>query len=130
MVEVDLEINPEWDAVYSDPTLLQQVLFNLIRNAAQAMSEEGGRITIRTKPYNSDRVLVEVRDTGPGLPPEISKNLFAAFRTTKNDGMGIGLSVCRTIIESLGGKIWAESGSTGTTFLFTVTRSKETRPPG
>jgi len=68
--------------------------------------------------------------TGPGLPREISKNLFTAFRTTKNDGMGVGLSVSRTIIESLGGRIWAESGSAGTTFLFTVSRSEKTAPRG
>ena len=123
--EAHLDIDPAAELVCSDPTLLQQVLFNLIRNASQAMSDTGGLITIRAKPYSSSEVLIEVADTGSGLPPEISKDLFTAFRTTKKDGMGIGLAVCRTIIESQGGRIWAESSPTGTAFCFTVGRSKK-----
>jgi NO-binding membrane sensor protein with MHYT domain len=89
---------------------LQQVILNLIINAVEAMSgvSEGARaLLIRTGKDASDRVLVAVQDSGPGLNPGSIERLFDSFYTTKPDGMGMGLSICRSIVEAHGGRIWA-----------------------
>lgn len=119
-ISLVVEVPPE-DNIVGDPVQLQQVLFNLLRNASEAMA--GGKrqeITVRASRSAGQGVVVEVQDTGPGLDPEIAANLFTAFHTTKRDGMGVGLSICRTIIESQAGKIWAESRPGRTSFFFTI----------
>jgi signal transduction histidine kinase len=100
------------------------VILNLVINAVQAMSgvSEGEReLLIGAGPAESDGVLVIVRDSGPGLPPSNAERLFDAFYTTKADGMGMGLSICRSIIEAHGGQLWASANEPrGAVFQFTV----------
>ncbi|HXO90962.1 MAG TPA: ATP-binding protein [Stellaceae bacterium] len=96
--------------VLADRIQLQQVMLNLILNAVEAMSgsSEGAReLLIRTEQDGSGSVLVVVQDSGPGLKPESLDRLFDAFYTTKPGGMGMGLSICRSIIEAHGGRVWA-----------------------
>jgi signal transduction histidine kinase len=107
-----------------DRVQLQQVVLNLILNAVQAMGAvaEGPRelfiTTARAEPMG---VLVAVKDSGPGLDPESLERLFAPFYTTKPDGLGMGLSICRSIIEAHKGRIWAEPNvPQGTTFQFSL----------
>lgn len=103
-----------------DKVQIQQVMINLIRNAVEAMQEQPKRIlTVTTGPDEKGFVRVSVADTGPGLTKEIAESLFQPFRTTKETGLGIGLSICRTIIESHGGRLWMEpNNDAGATFHF------------
>ncbi|WQO29802.1 PAS domain S-box protein [Microvirga lotononidis] len=122
-VKVEFDFPPDDPLVFVNRVQIQQVLLNLIRNAIEAMQDVRQReltIGARTLPAES-LVQISVRDTGSGIPPEILKNLFKPFTTTKQSGMGVGLSISRTIVESHGGKIWAESvPGEGTTFHFTL----------
>jgi signal transduction histidine kinase len=96
--------------VLGDRIQLQQVLLNLILNAIEAMSAVKDRpreLTITSRLDGPDGVLVQVRDTGPGLAREHAERLFEAFYTTKAEGLGIGLSISRSIIEAHGGQLWA-----------------------
>jgi C4-dicarboxylate-specific signal transduction histidine kinase len=100
--------------VRGDRVELQQVVLNLVLNAAEAMSEltEGPReLHILTGMNGSDQVLVAVSDTGPGLAPAIKEKLFQAFQTTKPNGLGLGLSICRSIVESRGGQMRARANA-------------------
>jgi two-component system sensor kinase FixL len=121
-VTVTMSIAAGLDKVLVDRIQIQQVLVNLIRNAIQSMaSSPRKQLTIATAPDREGWVLVTVTDTGTGLSPDIRDRLFEAFATTKEDGMGLGLSICRTIVEAHGGRIWAEAGATsGTAFHFCV----------
>jgi PAS domain S-box-containing protein len=106
-----------------DRVQLQQVVLNLILNAVQAMGAvaNGPReLFITTARAEPTGVLVAVKDSGPGLDPECLERLFAPFHTTKPDGLGMGLSICRSIIEAHKGKIWAEPNVQGATFQFTL----------
>jgi two-component system sensor kinase FixL len=122
---LELAIEPDADEVCADPILLQQVIFNLLKNAAEAMDGSPGIISVRAAASAPNEVVVQVADTGPGLDESVAANLFAAFVSTKPDGMGVGLSICRSIIENDGGRIWAESTADGTTFSFTLRRHEE-----
>ena len=96
--------------VYGDRVQLQQVLLNLIKNGMEAMSirTDGPRIlSVSSKPTATGGVLVTIADTGSGIDPAIGDHIFDAFVTTKPSGMGMGLSICRSIIEAHGGQIWA-----------------------
>ena len=96
--------------VFGDRVQLQQVMLNLIMNAIEALSEvtEGSReLQISTRQSDSGSVLVAVGDLGPGLPPASFARIFEAFHTTKADGLGIGLSICRSIVDAHGGRLWA-----------------------
>jgi PAS domain S-box-containing protein len=98
--------------VRGDRVQLQQVLLNLILNAVDAMSstEEGAReLTISTEPSRTEGILVAVRDSGPGINPEHLDQIFKPFYTTKTSGLGMGLSICRSIIDAHGGRLWAEA---------------------
>jgi signal transduction histidine kinase len=110
--------------VVGDRIQLQQVVLNLLRNAVDAMSEVNDRardLTIRTEREDGHRVRVLVRDTGTGVPPQSRDALFDAFYTTKRGGMGIGLSVSRSIVERHNGRLWVEpNDGPGTTFAFSV----------
>nr|WP_244622774.1 PAS domain S-box protein [Microvirga brassicacearum] len=121
-VRVSFHFDPKAPLVFADRIQIQQVLLNLMRNAIEALQDETRReLDVATESIDGDLVEVRVRDTGPGIAPEIAAQLFRPFVTTKKHGMGVGLSICRTIIESHGGKIWADSEQGGgTTFHFTL----------
>ena len=110
--------------IQGDRVQLQQVLLNLILNAVEAMSgvsERSRELRIGTGPDASGGVLVTVQDSGPGLHPESVDRLFDAFYTTKPGGMGMGLSICRSIVEAHGGQIWtAGAAGPGATVQFTL----------
>jgi C4-dicarboxylate-specific signal transduction histidine kinase len=112
-----------------DRVQLQQVILNLLLNAADAMSSVDDRprhVVIRTELEEGDRVRLAVKDTGVGFDPQSADRLFEAFYTTKSSGMGIGLSVSRSIIESHGGSIWAAPNEgPGATFAFSIPRAPE-----
>jgi signal transduction histidine kinase len=121
------ELTDDLPLVAGDRVQLQQVILNLVRNASDAMSEVNDRprqLLIRTEPDTEDRVLLTVQDVGAGFDPKVMNKLFGAFYTTKADGMGIGLSVCRSIIASHHGRLWAElNEGPGATFSFSVPRA-------
>ena len=120
--------------VRGDRVELQQVILNLILNAIEAMSEttEGPReLIITTGKAGSGEVLVTVRDSGPGLAPAALENLFKAFHTTKPKGMGLGLSICRSIVEGHGGRLWASANSPrGAVFQFMLPSHQDDALPG
>ena len=91
---------------------LQQVILNLVRNAADAMDSVSGRARILTKKriHDSDGVLLSVEDSGTGIAATDIDRIFESFFTTKSQGMGMGLSICRSIIETHNGRLWASSG--------------------
>ena len=127
---VTFRLDPAADLVLADRIQIQQVLVNLMRNAIEVMSEGGTvrRLDIATAAGPEDQVEVTVADTGAGLAPEVARQLFQPFVTTKRKGMGLGLSICRTIVEAHGGKIWVESPPEGgTIFHFTLRAAADDR---
>ena len=110
--------------VQGDRVQLQQVVLNLILNAVEAMGsvEAGPReLLISTEQNQTGGVLVAVRDSGPGIDPEHLERVFEAFYTTKSSGMGMGLSICRSIIDAHGGRLWADANEPrGAIFQFTL----------
>lgn len=123
-VEVRTDLDPAARLVLVDKVQTQQVLINLIRNAMEAMSGSPVRqLVISSRIQDRQFVRVSVEDSGPGVPKAIAENLFRAFVSTKAQGMGLGLSICRTIIEANGGRIWLEPRSGGgSIFHFTLAR--------
>ena len=116
--ELDTAIMP----VTGNRVQLQQVLFNLITNAIEAMETVADRtMLVKSEHENSGQVRVTVEDSGTGIEPQHVDKIFGSFFTTKVDGMGMGLSICRSIIESHGGRLWASPGrSGGAVFQFTL----------
>jgi two-component system, LuxR family, sensor kinase FixL len=122
-IRLDIRVDDGAKEAVIDKVQIQQVLLNLIRNAAEAMAGSARRELSVTTARAGDMVQISVADTGPGLPESVRARLFQPFVTTKLAGMGVGLSVCRTIIEAHGGELRAEDGvGGGTVFLFTVPR--------
>ncbi|MGB8475811.1 MAG: ATP-binding protein [Candidatus Acidiferrum sp.] len=124
------DLAPDLQAVMGDRVQIQQVILNLIRNGSDAMTMVDDRprdLLIKTERDENGGVRFSVKDTGVGITPEIEEKLFEAFYTTKADGMGIGLSVSRSIIESHQGRLWAiRNEGPGTTFSFAIPRSTNT----
>ncbi|WP_348642228.1 PAS domain S-box protein [Mesorhizobium sp. B2-3-5] len=121
-LKVSFKLDPAAELVLTDRIQIQQVLLNLMRNAVEAMQGTPRRELHVTTVARADGMAeVSVIDTGSGLSPEVSAQLFQPFVTTKKQGMGVGLSICRTIVESHGGHIWAEPmPDGGTAFRFTL----------
>jgi PAS domain S-box-containing protein len=123
-VSLQTRLAKDLPAVEGDRTQLQQVILNLILNAVEAMSgidEEVRELWISTERDGAGGLLVAVRDTGPGLDPTSVDRLTEAFYTTKPDGMGMGLAICRSIIEAHGGRLWASANEPrGAVFQFTL----------
>jgi two-component system sensor kinase FixL len=121
-IEVQVLLDRHADTIFVDRVQIQQVLTNLIRNAIDAMLAGPVRsLIVRTDAGPDDLVTISVEDTGTGITDEVAQQLFQPFVTTKETGMGIGLSICRNIIEAHGGRIWFEPRpGGGTIFRFTV----------
>jgi signal transduction histidine kinase len=118
-VEADIVLAPELSPIMGQRGQLQEVFINLIRNAIEAMDAvESDRrmLVVTTKPYDSKAIVVEVRDSGPGIDAAQLRKIFSAFVTTKPNGMGLGLAICRAIVERHGGQISAMSDKSGTLF--------------
>ncbi len=124
-MRVNFELDQDSDYVLVDKIQIQQVVLNLVRNAVEAMSDSPRReLVIASRAAPGKMVDISIADTGPGLAAEIAERLFQPFVTTKPQGMGVGLSICRTIVEAHGGKIWAEPNpGGGTVFHLTVRRA-------
>lgn len=113
-----LDLHPDVSTVVADRVQIQQVLVNLIRNAMDAMHASPRReITVSAHPSADHMVEIGVSDTGPGLSPDVADRLFQPFVTTKETGMGVGLSISRTIVEAHGGKLWVETNADGGAFF-------------
>jgi two-component system, LuxR family, sensor kinase FixL len=121
-VRLRFNLDPEYDLVLVDRVQIQQVLVNLFRNALEAMAHSPQRELIASNASRADDMIeVAVFDSGPGIPDDVMPNLFQTFYTTKETGMGVGLSISRSIVEAHGGRMWAETNrSGGATFRFTL----------
>jgi hypothetical protein len=132
-VSVQVELADGLPLVQGDRVELQQVLLNLVVNAFEAMSgtsEGTRRLQINSRKAESGGVCVSVVDSGPGLAPGTIDRLFEAFYTTKPGGLGLGLCICRSIIEAHGGQLWASANNNmarGITFQFTVPAQPDNR---
>ena len=122
------ELAADLPQVMGDRVQLQQVTMNLIMNAIDAMKDVGGRreLAIKSQPAEVEHLMVSVNDTGIGLPPQHAKQIFNAFFTTKLHGIGMGLSISRSIVESHGGRLWAaDNPPRGASFCFTLPTKSE-----
>ncbi len=132
-VAMDMEFG-ELPPVHGDRVQLQQALLNLILNAMDAMDDipqSLRRVTVRTAANGKDGVEMAVSDTGHGISPARLPHIFESFTTSKQDGMGLGLSIARSIVEAHGGKIRAENNpGKGATFCFTLLANGNRKPPG
>jgi len=121
-IQLRFNLNPAFDRVLVDRVQIQQVLVNLFRNALEAMAQSPKRELVAANAGVADDMIeVTVSDTGHGFHDDVKPNLFQTFFTTKETGMGVGLSISRSIIEAHGGRMWAENNSSGgATFRFTL----------
>ncbi len=125
-VSIRTDLAADLPKVTADRVQLQQVLMNLMLNAIEAMKETGGVLTVKSQLNQDYRVLISVSDTGVGLPAEKADQIFNAFFTTKPQGSGMGLAICRSIVGSHGGRLWATTNSgRGATFHFTLPTAAE-----
>ncbi|SMP57655.1 two-component system, LuxR family, sensor kinase FixL [Novosphingobium panipatense] len=125
-IRVQYDFSEQVDRVLADKVQVQQVVLNLVRNAVDSMSAsnlEKRELTVCIEPFEGEMARVTVGDTGPGISSEVADRLFQPFITTKRTGMGVGLSISRTIVEAHGGRIWAEPAEGGgALFRFTLPR--------
>jgi len=126
-IRVQFDFDPSVDTVIADRVQIQQVLLNLIRNSMDAMETSTRRdLLVSVAQAGDNHVRISVADSGSGIAPDIAEQLFTPFVTTKRQGMGVGLSISRTIVEAHGGRIWVEPNpGGGTIFNFTLTVVKE-----
>jgi C4-dicarboxylate-specific signal transduction histidine kinase len=120
-VQINLELADDLRAVTAADIQVEHVLVNLARNGIEAVRDSGattGVVAIQTR--SDGMATVTVRDSGPGLSPDLVEKLFEPFYTTKRDGLGMGLRISRSVIESHGGRIWAEASTAGGIFHFTL----------
>ncbi|MET4261784.1 two-component system sensor kinase FixL [Bradyrhizobium sp. S3.12.5] len=126
-VQILFDCNPGADLVLADRVQIQQVLVNLFRNALEAMAQSPRReLVLTNRRVADDMIEVEVSDTGSGFQESVVPNLFRTYFTTKETGMGVGLSISRSIVEAHGGRMWAASNASGgATFRFTLPAAYE-----
>jgi PAS domain S-box-containing protein len=120
-VSIRTDLAADLPKITADRVQLQQVLMNLMLNGIEAMKDTGGVLTVKSQLSEDGQIEISINDTGPGLPPDKADQIFDAFFTTKSQGSGLGLAISRSIVESHGGRIWAngEAGH-GVTFHFTL----------
>lgn len=129
-ITLETRIARELPPVIGDSLQIQQVILNLVRNSMEAILEAGrhdGRITIVAETHAAGVIKICVRDNGPGFDPAVLDQAVAPFTTTKSDGMGLGLSLCRSIVESHGGKVSIEGDATGGIVCFTLAAASPSR---
>ncbi len=121
-IDMDIAVDPRVGRIMANRVQVQQVITNLVRNAVEAMEGRPMRILhLSAAPDDDGRVEIVIADSGPGLDPVVERSLFTPFSTTKPTGMGVGLSISRTIVEGHGGRIWAtRSRWGGVAFHFTL----------
>lgn len=126
-IDFDLSVASDADHVLTNRVHLQQVVLNLVRNAVEAMSDSPVRsLRISSRRESDRKIRISVEDSGPGVSSDMQAQLFTPFHTNKSKGMGVGLSICQTIIEGQGGRIWAErSPLGGMAFRFTLDPCEE-----
>jgi len=131
-IKVRVDLSAEAMPVFIDKVQIQQVVFNLIRNSVEALPESDLReLSVSTVRGGDGLAQVSVSDTGPGLAQKVIDQLFQPFVTTKEKGMGLGLSICRSIVEAHGGRLWATPNSpTGVTFQFSLPMAEHGEPEG
>ena len=121
-VHLNMRLDPNASVAVINRIQIQQVLVNLVRNAVEAISESPRReLSVSTRALGDGGIEFEIADTGPGLAPEVAARLFKPFVSTKSHGMGVGLSICQSIVESHRGRIWADANpGGGTVFRFSL----------
>jgi C4-dicarboxylate-specific signal transduction histidine kinase len=126
-VSVQMQLAEGLPLIEGDRVQLQQVVLNLVLNAVEAMSsvdDPRRELSISTEQSGADEILVTVRDWGPGIDPEHLDRVFQSFYTTKPSGMGLGLSICRSIIDAHGGRLWADANEPrGAVFQFSLLKA-------
>jgi PAS domain S-box-containing protein len=125
-ITIHSAVDADTPKIVADRVQLQQVFMNLMLNAIEAMKDTGGELTITARPNSQGQIIVSISDTGVGLPPENTEQIFEAFHTTKPEGTGMGLAITRSIVESHGGRVWATANQgAGATFHFTLASEAE-----
>jgi signal transduction histidine kinase len=130
-VSIRTDLGGDIPMTVADRVQLQQVLMNLMLNGIEAMKDTGGVLTVKSQLREDGQIQISIHDTGPGLPLGKADQIFDAFFTTKPQGSGMGLAISKSIVESHGGRIWANGNDgRGATFHFTVPAAPgETNPP-
>lgn len=125
-IEVRIDLDADADRIFADRLYIQQVFLNIVRNAVEALKSVSlKQLEITSRAISDELVEIMIADSGEGLSEEATKTLFEPFQTTKEGGLGLGLSICRTIIEGQGGRIWTERSTLGGTAIhFTLMRAK------
>ena len=125
-MQVHLDFDPNAPKAFANRIQVQQILVNLMRNALEAMAKSKRReLQVTTALLDEETVEIAVADTGPGLAKDVAEHLFEPFVSTKREGMGLGLSICRSIVEAHGGKLRGEPNpGGGTIFRFTLAAAK------
>jgi two-component system sensor kinase FixL len=130
-IAVETKLAPELPPVMVDLLQIEQVVINLVRNAIEAISESGSpRGIVRIEAKQVDGAFIEVRvvDSGPGFPPQFREGAFLPLSSHKTEGLGIGLSLCRSIVEAHGGQLWLDDGRHGAAIRFTLPIGKASEP--
>ena len=124
-IELRVDLGPDGVAVLADRIQLQQVLVNLLRNAGEAIENSDTKlVAVSASQAANDQVVVRIEDSGSGVAAQVKRHLFSPFVTTKETGMGVGLSICRSIVEAHGGQLWVEDApGGGAAFCFTLPRA-------
>ena len=129
-IKVQIDLSPDALPVFIDKVQIQQLVFNLIRNSVEALPDSDVReLTVTTRLGDDGTALATVSDSGPGLAQAVVEQLFQPFITTKEKGMGLGLSICRSIVEAHGGRLWATPNPVrGVTFQFSIPMADDHEP--